>query len=146
MRSRWLSRAGTWLLAFLVGAVYSLAGTIAHAYMLGWFPLGLVLAIIGSAALLISVRALTSDRWATLATGIGMMTTLLVISGRGPGGSVVVPQEGPGTVVDHRARPVRHGGGRVARHVPHPASPRTRRHGIGRTPGARLCCPPRDVD
>ncbi|HEX5859006.1 MAG TPA: DUF6113 family protein [Microbacterium sp.] len=97
MRSRWLSRAGTWLLAFLVGGVYSLAGTIAHAYMLGWFPLGLVLAVVGSAALLISVRALTSDRWATLATGLGMMTTLLVISGRGPGGSVVVPQEGPGT-------------------------------------------------
>src|SRR4051794_20745518 len=98
MRSRWLARAGTWLLAFLVGAVYSLAGTIAHAYMLGWFPLGLVLAIVGSAALLISVRALTSDRWATLATGLGMMATLLIISGRGPGGSVVVPQEGLGTV------------------------------------------------
>jgi len=98
MRSRWLSRAITWLLAFLVGSVYSLAGTIAHAYMLGWFPLGLVLAVIGSAALLIAVRALTSDRWATLATGLGMMTTLVVISGRGPGGSVVVPQEGPGTI------------------------------------------------
>lgn len=98
MRSRWLSRAVTWLLAFLVGSVYSLAGTIAHAYRLDWFPLGLVLAVLGSAALLIAVRALTSDRWATLATGLGMMTTLVVISGRGPGGSVVVPQEGPGTI------------------------------------------------
>ena len=98
MRSRWVSRAGTWLLAFLVGGVYSLAGTIAHTYALGWFPLGLVLAVVGSAALLIAVRALTSDRWATLATGLGMMATLLVISGRGPGGSVVVPQDGPGTI------------------------------------------------
>ncbi|HWI30221.1 MAG TPA: histidinol dehydrogenase [Microbacterium sp.] len=96
MRSRWLSRAGTWLLAFIVGGVYSLAGTIAHAYRLGWFPLGLVLAVIGSLALLVAVRALTADRWATLATGIGMLTTLTVISGRGPGGSVIVPQEGYG--------------------------------------------------
>ena len=97
MRSRWLSRAGTWLLAFLVGGVYSLACTIAHSYTIGWFPLGLVLSVIGSAALLVAVRALTGDRWATLATGLGMMTTLLVISGRGPGGSVIVPQEGFGT-------------------------------------------------
>lgn len=97
MRTSWLSHVGTWLVAFIVGGVYSLAGTIAHAYELGWFPLGLVVAVIGSAALLVAVRALTSDRWAALATGLGMMIVLLVISGRGPGGSVVVPDNGLGT-------------------------------------------------
>ena len=85
-------RIATWLVAFLVGAVYGLAGTIAHAYRLGWFPLGLVLAIIGSAALLAAVRLLTADRWAALATGLGMILATLVFSGRGPGGSVIVPQ------------------------------------------------------
>lgn len=87
-----LSRIASWVVAFVVGAVYGLAGTIAHAYTIGWFPLGLVLAIIGSAALLAAVRLLTADRWAALATGAGMIIATLVFSGRGPGGSVIVPQ------------------------------------------------------
>lgn len=98
MRSSVPARVGTWLVAFLVGAVYGLAGTIAHAYELGWFPLGLILAIVGCAALLAAVRLLTMDRWAALATGLGMMTATLVFSGRGPGGSVIVPDSPLGTV------------------------------------------------
>lgn len=87
-----LARVATWLVAFLVGGVYGLAGTIAHTYRFGWFPLGLILAIIGSAALLAAVRLLTADRWATLATGLGIAASTLVFSGRGPGGSVIVAQ------------------------------------------------------
>ena len=98
MRSSVPARVGTWLVAFVVGAVYGLAGTIAHSYELGWFPLGLVLAIIGCGALLMAVRLLTADRWAALATGLGMMTATLVFSGRGPGGSVIVPEGPLGTV------------------------------------------------
>ncbi|KAA9110240.1 histidinol dehydrogenase [Microbacterium rhizomatis] len=89
------SRFGSWIIALIVGGVYGLAGTIAQSYMLDWFPLGLALAVIGSAALLAAVRLLTSDRWAALATGIGMMLTTLVFSGRGPGGSVIVPAAAP---------------------------------------------------
>lgn len=93
----------TWVVALLVGAVYGLAGTIAHAYAIGWLPLGLILAILGSGALLVAVRLLTLDRWAALATGAGMIIATLIFSARGPGGSVIVPQapEGrfdPGTV------------------------------------------------
>lgn len=87
-----LPRVATWAVAFIVGGVYGLAGTIAHSFQLGWFPLGLVLAIIGSAALLAAVRLLTADRWAALAAGAGMILATLVFSGRGPGGSVIVPQ------------------------------------------------------
>ena len=87
-----LPRVATWVVAFLVGAVYGLAGTIAHAYKIGWFPLGLILALIGSAALLVAVRLLTSDRGAALTAGLGMILATLVFSGRGPGGSVIVPQ------------------------------------------------------
>ena len=86
------TRVATWVVAFVVGAVYGLAGTIAHSFQLGWFPLGLVLAIVGSAALLAAVRLLTADRWAALAAGAGMIVATLVFSGRGPGGSVIVPQ------------------------------------------------------
>jgi hypothetical protein len=91
-------RIVTWIVALLVGAVYGLAGTIAHTFTIGWFPLGLILAIIGTAALLLAVRLLTSDRWATLATGIGMMVATLLFSGRGPGGSVIVPDSSLGIV------------------------------------------------
>lgn len=94
------SRIGTWIVALLVGAVYGLAGTIAHSFTLGWFPLGLILAIIGSVALLIAVRLLTGDRWATLATGAGLLIATLVFSGRGPGGSVIVPEKDPGAFID----------------------------------------------
>ncbi|BDV31016.1 DUF6113 family protein [Microbacterium terricola] len=92
MRSVVVARVVTWLIALIVGAVYGLAGTVAHAFELGWFPLGLVLAIIGSGALLVAVRLLTLDRWAALATGLGMMLTTLIVSGKGPGGSVIVPE------------------------------------------------------
>lgn len=85
------ARLGTWIIALVVGAVYGVAGTIAHAYTLGWLPLGLLLALIGSTALLISVRALTGDRWAVLTTGIGMVLAVVLFSGSGPGGSIVVP-------------------------------------------------------
>ncbi|NYE19899.1 DUF6113 family protein [Microbacterium immunditiarum] len=92
------SRVGTWIVAFVAGAVYGVAGTIAHAYTLAWFPLGLILALIGSGALLAAVRLLTSDRWAALGTGLGLMVATLVFSGAGPGGSVVVPQTSLGVV------------------------------------------------
>jgi hypothetical protein len=86
------SRLGAWVVAFVVGAFYGVAGTVAQAYMIGWFPLGLVLGLIGVIALLVAVRLLTGDRWATLATALGVMIATLVFSGAGPGGSVVVPQ------------------------------------------------------
>lgn len=92
MRPSVPARIGSWIVALVVGLVYGVAGTVAHAYAIGWFPLGLLLAIIGSGALLLAVRLLTVDRWATLATGAGMMVSTLVFSGSGPGGSVVVPQ------------------------------------------------------
>jgi hypothetical protein len=92
------SRLATWLIALIVGAAYGLAGTIAQSYTLAWFPLGLVLAIIGSAAMLAAVRLLTADRWAALSTGLGMMVATMVFSGRGPGGSVIVPQAPEGQV------------------------------------------------
>ena len=98
MRSSALARLGTWFVAFVVGAVYGLAGTIAHGYEIGWLPVGLILAVIGCAALLAAVRLLTSDRWAALATGLGMMVAALIFSGRGPGGSVIVPESALGTV------------------------------------------------
>lgn len=86
-----LARIGTWTIALIIGLVYGVAGTIGQAAAWGWFPLGLVIAIVGVAGMLVAVRLLTDDRWATLATAMGVMVATLVFSGRGPGGSVVVP-------------------------------------------------------
>lgn len=92
------TRVGTWIVAFLVGLVYGVAGTIAHGFTLAGLPVGLALGIVGCGALVIAVRLLTTDRWAALATGLGMVLATLVFSGRGPGGSVVVPDTGLGIV------------------------------------------------
>ncbi len=90
MRVNWLSRVLSWVAAALVGGVYGIAGTIAHSVMWGPVPIGLIVAAIACAAILVAVRALTHDRGAAVACGLGMLGMLVLISGVGPGGSVVV--------------------------------------------------------
>ncbi|MEW1975310.1 histidinol dehydrogenase [Microbacterium profundi] len=87
----WISRGLAWLAAALVGVVYGTAGTIAHSLMCGVIPVGMIVAAIACAALLIAVRALTHDRGATVVTALGMLGMVMIISGPGPGGSVIVP-------------------------------------------------------
>lgn len=93
-----ISRGLSWLAALLIGGVYGVAATIAHSYTLGPVPVGLILGAIACAALLIALRTLTGDRWAALAAGFGMMALILLISQRGPGGSVVVPNTPLGNI------------------------------------------------
>lgn len=90
MRGKWLSRVLSWVAAALVGGVYGVAGTIAHSVLWGPIPIGLIVAAIACAAILIAVRALTHDRGAAVAAGLGMLGMIVLISGVGPGGSVVV--------------------------------------------------------
>jgi len=86
----WLSRILSWAAAAVVGGVYGIAGTIAHSLTWGPVPVGLIVAAIACAALLVAIRALTHDRASTLAAGLGMLGMVTLISGVGPGGSVVV--------------------------------------------------------
>lgn len=88
----------SWLAAFLIGGVYGVAATIAHSFTLGPVPVGVIVGVIACAALLIALRGLTGDRWAALAAGFGMMALILMISQRGPGGSIVVPDTPLGNV------------------------------------------------
>lgn len=85
-------------MAALIGAVYGVAGTIGQAATWGIVPVGLLIAAVGVCALLVAVRLLVSDRWAAAATGIGATLAALVFSGRGPGGSVVVPAPAEGDI------------------------------------------------
>lgn len=90
MRIGWISRVLSWIAAALVGGVFGVAGTIGHSLMWGPVPVGLLVGAIACGSILVAIRALTHDRGATLAAGLGMLGMLVLISGVGPGGSVVV--------------------------------------------------------
>lgn len=98
MRVSWLSRIVSWVASALVGGVYGVAGTIGHSLTWGPIPVGMIVGAIACAAILVAVRVLTHDRGAAVAAGIGMIGTLLVISGVGPGGSVVVENTPAGQI------------------------------------------------
>lgn len=85
------ARLLTWAIAFVVGAVFGTAGTIGQAAHWGIVPAGLIAGIVGLGALMVALRLLTLDRWAAMAAGFGAMLVTLVLSGPGPGGSIVVP-------------------------------------------------------
>ena len=85
------------VMALVVGTVYGTAATIAHSFAIGWFPLGLILAAIGSGALLLALRLLTGDRWTALAGGLGVMLATFVFSNVGPGGSAIVAAQSEAT-------------------------------------------------
>ncbi len=93
-----VSRLLAWGVAFVGGLVFGVAGTISQSARIGGWWVGLGVALLAITALLISVRSLTEDRWAALATGMGLMIATLVLSGAGPGGSVVVPQPPEGEI------------------------------------------------
>lgn len=90
MRIGWISRVLSWMAAALVGGVFGVAGTIGHSLMWGPVPVGLIVGAVACGAILIAIRSLTHDRGATLAAGLGMVGMLILISGVGPGGSVIV--------------------------------------------------------
>lgn len=94
----WVSRIVSWIASALIGGVYGIAGTIGHSLSWGPVPVGIIVGAVACAAILIAVRSLTHDRGAAVAAGLGMVGTLLVISGVGPGGSVVVPNTPAGQI------------------------------------------------
>ena len=87
---KFVSRIPTFLIAALAGAVFGVVGTVAHAATIWGIPVGLVLGIVGAAALMLAIRLL-ADRWASVAAGVGITLAVIVFSGEGPGGSVIAP-------------------------------------------------------
>ncbi len=98
MRISWISKVLSWVAAALVGGVFGVAGTIGHSVSWGPVPVGMIVGTIACGAILVAIRALTHDRGATLAAGLGMVGMLVLISGVGPGGSVVVEDTAYGRV------------------------------------------------
>jgi hypothetical protein len=86
-----------WVVAFAVGAFYGTAATVGHAFRIGFVPVGLILATIGSAALLVALRTLTQDRVNAIAGGMGIIAATYLFSQVGPGGSAIVAAATPDT-------------------------------------------------
>jgi len=93
---RWPTRILLAVFAVVTGGIFGIAGTIAHAFRWGVLPVGLILALLGCAALLIGLRLLIESRWITWIAGLALLAAVLLFSGTGPGGSVVVPQAAEG--------------------------------------------------
>lgn len=96
-------RIGALLIAAVVGAVYGTVATVGHRQVLRIgevvIPWGLVVAIVGIAALLVGVRLVTRGRALTAAAAVGLVVMVAVLTYLpGPGGSVLVVGDLLGTV------------------------------------------------
>lgn len=61
-------------------------------------PWGLALAISVVVAWFVGLTLLNINRWALIACGVGCLSMMFVLSQRGPGGSVLVPDSWQGNV------------------------------------------------
>ena len=97
-----LSRLLASLMALLAGILFGVLGTVAHQNTLtvgsATIPIGLVLALIASGALMVGLRLVVHDRLVVLAAAIGLVGTIFLLSLRSTGGSVLVPAGVTGTV------------------------------------------------
>lgn len=86
----------------LLGILFGVLGTIAHQATLTLFgialPIGLTIAFIAIAALLLGLRLVIGDRFVVGLAATGLLVTIFVLSLRGSGGSVLVPAGLPGTL------------------------------------------------
>lgn len=97
-----LSRVLNILLLVLFGAVVGAVGTSAHQVSARvWgvdVPWGLAVAIAASGCLVVGVRLVTEGRVATIATAVGVVGAIALFSLKGPGGSVLIPDNVVGQV------------------------------------------------
>ena len=96
------TRLVTTLVALAAGVLFAVLGTVAHqsTVQLGSLsvPIGLVLSLVSSVALLVGLRLVVHDRLVVLAAALGLLGTVFLLSLRSTGGSVLVPAGVAGTV------------------------------------------------
>lgn len=100
------TRLGAGALGLVVGAVFAVLGTIAHQATIEFgpasgavsFPIGLVIALTAACALLVGLRLVLRDRLVVGFTAAGLLLTSFLLSLRGVGGSVLVPEGLAGTL------------------------------------------------
>ncbi|MCI2959245.1 DUF6113 family protein [Agromyces atrinae] len=96
------SRIAVYAVSALAGAVFGFFATFGHqaqTVVAGVsIPWGIVLALLGVAALVLGIRLITRDRWASFWTAGGLLAVVFVLSLPGIGGSVLVTDSVLGTV------------------------------------------------
>ena len=95
---RGAQRIGTAVAALALGVLVGAVGTAAHRATLPVggvdLPVGLVLALVTLACLLVAFRLLLVDRLHALCLGLGTVAAVAVLGTRGPSGSVLFPDDG----------------------------------------------------
>lgn len=90
------------VLGFAMGCLFGLLGTIAHqsTVVIGavTVPLGLIMALLATTALLVGLRLVLHDRLVVLLCAVGMLGTIFLLSLRSAGGSVLIPAGLIGTI------------------------------------------------
>lgn len=90
------NRIGAAVLGIAVGVIFAAMGTVTHqstVVLAGiTVPWGLIVALTGLTALLIGLRLVLHDRLTVLATALGALITIFVLSLRSAGGSVLIPE------------------------------------------------------
>ena len=94
---RGLQRIGTAAASLVLGLLVGTIGTVAHRAPLAvggvGVPVGLVLALVTLACLLVAFRLLLVDRLHVLCLGLGAVAAVAVLGMSGPGGSVLFPAD-----------------------------------------------------
>ncbi|KQM83068.1 hypothetical protein [Agromyces sp. Leaf222] len=96
------NRIATLALALIIGAIYGTLGTVGHrqTWQIGdvSLPWGLVVALIGVAALLVAFRTIGGGRLVAAVAGLGVILVVGLLTLPGRGGSVLVVGDLTGTI------------------------------------------------
>ena len=96
------ARLGTGLLALLAGVMFAMLGTMAHQVTLDigavHLPVGVAVAVVTASALIVGLRLLLGDRLIAGMAATGLLVTTFLLSLRGVGGSVLIPESLAGSV------------------------------------------------
>ncbi|WP_353810363.1 hypothetical protein [Agromyces sp. SYSU T00194] len=88
--------------ALVAGALYGVLGTLGHrsAWTVGDvdLPWGIVVALVGAAALLAGLRLVTRDRWVAFAGAFGLVGVVSLLSLPQGGGTLLISEGLAGTV------------------------------------------------
>jgi N-acetyl-1-D-myo-inositol-2-amino-2-deoxy-alpha-D-glucopyranoside deacetylase len=65
-------------------------GVVASVYHAAWFPFGLIAAVVITSLFTVAIRVLVPSRGPTIGAALGLVVAIVVLAGRGQGGSVLI--------------------------------------------------------
>jgi N-acetyl-1-D-myo-inositol-2-amino-2-deoxy-alpha-D-glucopyranoside deacetylase len=65
-------------------------GVVASVYHAAWFPFGLIAAVVITTLFTVATRVLGTQRGPTVGAALGLVVAIVLLAGRGQGGSVLI--------------------------------------------------------